>query len=173
MPAGTSQNADLAGVLTEVPDLIAPVIGFRSWRLDDGLLLSPHTAEWWPPGTQLEARCLREAHLEVAPASCCDCGIYAFYEAWSAAEWYATRPGDSVPGAVLAWGRIEASHDGMRAQYARLLCLALPPWAARSRKREIYAEATRMGLQVTPLRNLARLAATAGHALPRQVRGHA
>src|SRR5665213_2581201 len=98
VPGDIGMGADLV----EVPDLIAPVLGFRAWRLDHDFLLSPSTGEWWPPGTELEARCLRGAHLEVAPAHGCDCGIYAYYEAWTPATWYATRPGDSIPGAVLA-----------------------------------------------------------------------
>jgi hypothetical protein len=153
------------------PDLIEPVIGFRAWRLDEDVLLSPSTDEWWPPGTELAARCLRGTHLEHAPAHDCDCGIYAYYEAYTSATWYATRPGDSIPGAVLAWGRIEASYAGMRAQFGRLLCLGLPPWADRARKRHIYAEATRLGIQVTPLKDLARVAAGAGQPVPAILRG--
>lgn len=174
--APLSQPAASGGIgmgadVVEVPDLIQPVVGFRTWRRDQDVLLSPSTGERWPPGTELEARCLRPVHLEVAPAHRYDCGIYAYYEAWTAATWYACRLGDSVPGAVLAWGRIEASYGGMRAQFARLLCLGLPPWADRERKRRIYAEATRLGLQVTPLKQLARAAASAGAPIPPSLRG--
>jgi hypothetical protein len=52
-----------------------------------------------------------------------------------------------------------------------LLCLGLPPWADRERKRRIYAEATRLGIQVTPLKNLARVAASAGQPVPAILRG--
>lgn len=166
-----SNDPGMGADVIEVPDLIQPVVGFRAWRLDQDFLLSPSTGEWWPPGTELQARCLRGAHLEVAPAHDCDCGIYAYYEAWTTATWYASRLGDSIPGAVLAWGRIEASYGGMRAQFARLLCLGLPPWADRGRKRRIYAEATRLGLQVTPLKQLARATASAGAPIPASLRG--
>jgi hypothetical protein len=166
-----ARGVGMGAEAVRTPDLIEPVVGFRSWRIDDDFLLSPSTDEWWPPGTELAARCLRGTHLEQAPAHDCDCGIYAYYEAWTTATWYATRPGDSIPGAVLAWGRIEASYRGMRAQFARLLCLGLPPWADRERKRRIYAEATRLGIQVTPLKNLARVAASAGQPVPAILRG--
>jgi hypothetical protein len=166
-PPGVGMGAESV----RAPDLIEPVVGFRAWRLDDDFLLSPSTDEWWPPGTELAARCLRGTHLEPAPAHDCDCGIYAYYEAYTSATWYATRPADSIPGAVLAWGRIEASYAGMRAQFARLLCLGLPPWADRARKRHIYAGATRLGIQVTPLKDLARVAADAGQPIPPILRG--
>jgi hypothetical protein len=170
-PPTTPAGAGTGAGSVRAPDLIEPVIGFRAWRLDDDFLLSPSTDEWWPPGTELAARCLRGTHGEPAPAHDCDCGIYAYYAAYTSATWYATRPGDSIPGAVLAWGQIEASYAGMRAQFARLLCLGLPPWADRARKRHIYAEATRLGIQVTPLKDLARVAASAGQPIPAILRG--
>ena len=153
------------------PDLLEPVIAFRSWRLGDGGLLSPETDEWWPPGTPLEARCLHQAHLEVAPVGDCHCGIYGYHDAWTKMTWQAMRPGDAVPGAMLAWGRIEASFTGLRAQFARAVCVAIPDWTRTSLRRQIYLDADRLGIQVTTIRNLASVASAYGHPTPGALRG--
>ncbi|HYM57378.1 MAG TPA: hypothetical protein VES79_05390, partial [Solirubrobacteraceae bacterium] len=63
------------------------------------------------------------AHPGPAPDPGCVCGIYALFTPH--------RPGGRerlalVRGAVVLWGRIELHQRGMRAEFARIVALALP-----------------------------------------------
>jgi hypothetical protein len=121
------------------PDLIEPIVAFRSWRVVDGRLRSVYLPVFWPE-REVTARCLyadapdadapraaRPAHP--VPDRGCTCGIYAYY-----------RPDRNFPvvdhqgvaGIVSVWGAIEVHDEGMRAEHARVEALALySRWTTR------------------------------------------
>jgi hypothetical protein len=115
------------------PDLVAPVVGFRSWRIANGRLQSPYIPCRWE-GRVMHARCydanrvltrgegwLDEPH--VSPHPDCQCGIYAYHSpglrSYYGEQWW-------CEGVIAAWGRIEVHADGIRAEYARVEALGVP-----------------------------------------------
>ena len=122
------------------PDLIAPIIAFRSWRLVDGELRSVYLPEVWTE-RELIARCLhhvapdadeRRSPVPAAhpvPERGCTCGIYAYY---SPDLNFPTVDHQGVAGIVSVWGVIEVHEEGMRAEHARIEALALyARWTTR------------------------------------------
>jgi hypothetical protein len=115
-------------------DVIEPLVGYREWVLIGDELLSPLARTAWHAGP-VRAECLpscREArglwrraapHEGPAPDPGCVCGIYALFEPPRRMR----RERLAVArGAVVLWGRIELHERGMRAEYARIVTLALP-----------------------------------------------
>ncbi len=157
--------------MTQAPDLIEPVIGFRKWRLTSRGLTSPYIPLPWSRPV-MEARCywspllakqdrVKGAHL--APHPTCRCGIYADYE---------PKPRPPLPyvwsvfGIVTVWGRIELHREGMRAQHARVEALALSAeWALRQR-RGIERAAADLGVDLVDYRSLGERAEDYGRHLP-------
>ena len=120
------------------PDLVAPVVAFRAWRIVDGRLLSPYIPCRWE-GAVMHAECypanrallfgrgwldapprpaaprLPVRDLRLPPSR----GAQTYYGEF---EW--------VEGVVSVWGRIEAHRDGLRAEHARVCALARRPGVA-------------------------------------------
>ncbi len=129
-PSGYPRGSDVVEQSLVVPDLPAPIVGYRLWAASDhGLLLSGAIdPRVWPTERPLEARC-----------ACCDtppcppriddwcrhggygsgCGIYAFAEPEQAGGTIG-YPGSLgwVIGRVELWGRVFEHERGYRAQYA-------------------------------------------------------
>lgn len=116
-----------------------PVIGFRTWEYVDWRFYSASTGTDWE--YEVEAECYKRDHP--APSVGCVCGIYGFwwpFHQFSKSYQWSPVPG-SAPGAfhneplermklwgaVAAWGRIHHCRLGFRAEYARIIALALPP----------------------------------------------
>jgi hypothetical protein len=159
------------------PDLAAPVVGFRAWRIVGERLLSPFIPCRWE-GRVLHAACfdanrrlqlgrgwLDEPHESPHPD--CQCGIYAYH-----------RPGvqayygdfDWTEGVISVWGRIEAHRDGLRAEHARIECLARPPAHEPERRRAVEAIAAALDVPHVPRAELQDVAAGLGGALPATLR---
>jgi hypothetical protein len=147
------------------PDLVAPVIAFRAWRVVDGQLLSPYIPCRWE-GPVMHAECypanralqfgrgwLDAPHDPPHPS--CQCGIYAYYRP-GAQAYYGEF--DWVEGIVSVWGRIEVHRDGLRAEHARALALARGPGAE--------AIAGRLGVDLVERDDLETAAARYGAPLP-------
>jgi hypothetical protein len=147
------------------PLLVRPVIGFRQWRLRDGVLHSMWTDDRWDGGV-LRARCRAETFdapvgPNPAPESDCNCGVHA---------WHRQVPlgasglvGDLVAGAVALWGEVEVHATGMRGERGKIVALALP--LGRGRKRlELAVAAGELGVDLVPHRHL--LAAAMAHGAP-------
>src|SRR3954468_2658326 len=115
------------------PDLIAPVIAFRSWRLAGAQLVSPFIPCRWE-GRVMHATCydanrtltrgvgwLDAPHASPDPE--CQCGIYAYHtpgpRSWFGEAYW-------CEGVVSAWGRIVVHGDGFRAEHARVEALSVP-----------------------------------------------
>ena len=116
------------------PEETRPVVGYREWVLIGDEILSPLARTPWEAGP-MRAECLpscrgarglwrrASAHSGPAPDPGCACGIYALFTP--------RRPRGRerlalVRGADVVWGRIELHQRGMRAEFARIVTLALP-----------------------------------------------
>jgi hypothetical protein len=115
------------------PDVAAPLVAFRSWRLSGGHLVSPFVPCRWD-GRVIHATCfdanrtltrgagwLAEPHASPNPD--CQCGIYGYFSP-GPRSWY----GEAYwcEGVITAWGRVELHRDGFRAEHARVEALAVP-----------------------------------------------
>ena len=159
--------------MTAAPDLAAPVVGFRAWRLGRDRLLSPYIPCRWE-GRTMHAACydanrsllrgegwLAEPHESPHPR--CQCGIYAYhrpglrayYGEWAWAE-----------GVVSAWGRIEVHHDGFRAEHARIEALARPDRDEPAVRQTIEGIARDLGVPLIGRDELADAALAYGGTLP-------
>jgi hypothetical protein len=128
------QSADL-----QPPDLIEPVVAFRSWRVVDGALRSVYLPLFWND-REVEATCMGAEAPDAdvprtaapghrAPDRGCTCGVYAYYEP---DKNFPTVDYRGVIGVVSMWGTIELHEDGMRAEHARIEALALySRWTTR------------------------------------------
>jgi hypothetical protein len=151
--------------LDRAPDLIQPVVGFRQWRLTDGGLGAIACEEVWTEAFAI-ARCRTGAHPdEPAPVSDCTCGLYAWYRPCPRTA----STGELVAGAVVLWGAVELHVTGMRAQYGKIVALALPlsRWGKRER---LLSVAERFGVPAVPHRALRRVAAEHGAPVPDSLR---
>ena len=121
------------------PDLIEPVVAFRSWRVVDEALRSVYLPVVWSD-RDMSAACLCSESPDAdaprsaapghdAPDRGCTCGIYAYYEPDLN---FPTVDHRGVAGIVSLWGSIELHEEGMRAEHARVEALALySRWTTR------------------------------------------
>src|SRR4051794_6982979 len=115
------------------PDLVAPVIAFRSWRLAGAQLVSPFIPCRWE-GRVMHASCYDANRTlmhgvgwldapHASPHADCQCGIYAYHtpgpRSWFGEAYW-------CEGVVSAWGRLVVHQDGFRAEHARVEALAVP-----------------------------------------------
>jgi hypothetical protein len=149
------------------PDLIRAVIGFRQWRLHGDGLWSVHARDRWERGLQT-ARCLGDdAHDGPAPQNGCTCGFYAWYAPTPRTASAATA--ELVAGAVALWGRVELHAQGIRAEHAMVVALALPlSWGAK--RRRLVAVADALEVPAVPARRLKATALEHGDVIPRRMR---
>jgi hypothetical protein len=149
------------------PDLIHAVIGFRQWRLRGNELWSLRTEDRWERGA-LTAHCLGDArHEGPAPHNACTCGFYAWYAPTPRTASAATR--DLVGGAVALWGRIELHAQGMRAERAMVVALALP-FSHGAKRRHIAAAAAALEVPAVAARRLRAAALEHGELVPKSMR---
>ena len=148
------------------PDLIVPLVGFRQWRLANGVLTSMYDRALWPRDG-VTASCDRGHSPGEVPAKDCGCGVYAYYDPCPRTASAATS--DLIGGAVVLWGRIEAHMYGMRGRHARIVALELPFSRARKRRAVIEA-AERIGVPAVPHRSLKAVALEHGAVLQPSLR---
>jgi len=143
------------------PDLAVALVGFRQWRLADGVPTSMYDGAPWPEGS-ITASCNRGHGLGEVPAKDCTCGVYAYYDPCPRTASAATP--DLIGGAVVVWGRIEAHIYGLRGEHARIIALELP--LSRGRKRLAVIEAAELlGVPAVPHRSLKAVALEHGEVL--------
>ena len=143
------------------PDFIVPVVGFRQWRLVDGMPTSMYDGAAWPEGS-ITAGCDRGHNPADVPVKDCSCGVYAYYDPCPRTASAATP--DLIGGAVVVWGRVEAHIYGMRGEHARIVAFELP--LSRGRKRRAVIEAAqRLGVPAVPHRSLKSVALEHGEVL--------
>lgn len=166
------RDVSVSTVIT--PHGIGPVVGFRQWVVVGDEIYSPLARTAWgyePMEAECLARCRgagglwRRAteHRGPAPNAECVCGIYALFTP----ERLSRRDRLSrVSGAVVVWGRLEVHEAGMRAQFARIVALALPGGRHRGPDRMVSGLATRLGVQAVSARDIEAAALAHGDALP-------
>jgi hypothetical protein len=138
-----------------------PIVGFRQWRLSEGVLWSLYSGVRWSTA-ELRATCSAGQHdPTVVPSKGCSCGIYACYDPCPLMASAGTP--DFVAGAVVVWGRVEIYATGMRAEHARIVGLEQPLTYGRKR-RELDTVAAHLSVPVVPHSRLATVAMA--HGLP-------
>lgn len=159
------------------PDLLAEVIGFRSWRIANGHLQSPYIPCRWD-GRTMRAVCydanrvltrgegwLDEPHDSPHPD--CRCGIYAYHSpgarSYYGEVWW-------CEGVVAAWGRLEVHADGYRAEFARVEALGVPDLGNPRLEQAVEAIGRELGLPVMPAAALPRFASGLGDPVPAVLR---
>jgi hypothetical protein len=96
-----------------------PVIGYRSWGIDNDALVSEEAGGWrWRPGVNV-AQCPLGLDHD-APAADCICGFAATHDSRDISATLADRLG-----LVAAHGRIMIHHNGFRAEEMVPLALAI------------------------------------------------
>jgi hypothetical protein len=156
------------------PDLTAPVVGFRSWRIlrdgpRKGQLSSPFIPIAWS-GPTLRAECRRFGRAEdlleaphAAPEPDCGCGICAYHTPTTD---FSKVDHLGVSGIVAVWGRIVADNDGMRAEHVRLAALGMYSRWTRRHQHAVREVADRLGVDLVDLPDLAGAARDYGETLP-------
>jgi hypothetical protein len=163
--------------VTAAPDLAAPVVAFRSWRLAGDRLMSPFIPCRWRDRV-MHAVCfdanrtltrgvgwLEGPHR--SPHQACQCGIYA-YDTPGPHSWF----GESYwcEGVVSAWGRVVVHTDGFRAEHARVEALAVPESLPRFGAAQVQRAAAQLGVAVVAHDELEPLAAQLGGGVPAALR---
>lgn len=165
--------------------------GFRAWTLDGYRLRSANPAGGhWMAGVN-HAECRRTAYdpvplpptiwgmpgfssrsstaEHVAPDPDCRCGLYAWYEPRGLAG-FGVGGAELVYGVVLAWGRVEAHLEGLRAEYAEPVVLAYTETQSYKHVRRVQAIGSELGLQVVELGELEAAAREYGQPVPMELR---
>jgi len=174
--------------------LTTEVIGFRQWRVGDDLeLRSGHIADHWLPGDN-KATCHgqqnpfdvygrdRVNYCKDCPGNDCHCGFYALHRPsfwygkdrdrqrhpFSVVLTFGPEP-DFVAGLIAGWGKVQVHHDGFRAQYAKVVALAVP---TDGKKRIALARAcaAEYGVPTVPQNELERVASEFGSLVPVELR---
>jgi hypothetical protein len=159
------------------PDLAAPVVAFRSWRLAGALLVSPFIPCRWD-GPVMHATCYDanrglqrgvgwlDAPHE-SPHADCQCGIYAYHtpgpRSWFGEAYW-------CEGVVSAWGRLVVHGDGFRAEHARVEALAVPDGLPRLGPEQVHEAAAALGVPVVAQDELEACAASLGGGVPPALR---
>lgn len=111
--------------MTRVPDLAAPIAGWRIWKVLDGedgpALVSPVRPQLWAPRTPTSASC--RAGCPRCPAAACRCGLYAL--AGIRRLPLADEGTAIVLGCVALWGRVVEHTAGWRGELGYPLVLLL------------------------------------------------
>ena len=163
--------------MTVAPDLIAPVVGFRKWRVVKDHITSPYVPLRWDAAV-VHARCypanrslmfgagwLDEPHD--APHPRCKCGVYAWHDAPQRGPIPDVR---QAFGVVSLWGRVEVHGAGMRGEHARIEALAYQRELGSAHAARIGAIAARLGVELVPYEELVTAARRAGSGVPAALR---
>ena len=162
-----------ASAVSAAPDLLAPVVGFRKWRVVRDHLSSPYIPLRWDEA-MVRARCypanrsllfgrgwLEEPHE--APHPDCKCGVYAWHRPPGAGP---VPDPDRAFGVVALWGRIEVHADGMRGERARIRALGFAPELGAGHRRTMERIAAALEVDLVEQHELPAAAADYGDPLP-------
>lgn len=122
-----------------IPDLLEPVVGFRTFRVIRGqpakealdqeatkaYLVSPtYEDNIWDPGVNKAGCAIGNGHRPPtrSPVNTCQCGFYSYYTGK-----YVPVGGLTIFGIVTSWGKIEAHPTGMRSEFMQIHAL----WGGR------------------------------------------
>ncbi len=128
--------------MSAAPDYLAPVVGWRTWCVDDSgaeaRLRSVVRPGEWPVGEAMTAGCSWGSISHQPPGIGCRCGIHAARDAAEAA-FHAELPSRAhepvAVGLVALWGRVVEGDAGWRAASAYPSVLYVPARSAGERER--------------------------------------
>jgi hypothetical protein len=154
--------------LPAAPDLMAPVAGFRDWRVTQDGLCSPRTGVPWVTRV-MRAECrpqsaddlVRRPHR--APGHDCGCGIHAYFEPSDEASKISYA---GVSGIVSLWGDVEIHAGGLRAEYARIEALGVYGRWTERQKSAVQTIAAALDVDILDLYDLADAAASYASPVP-------
>jgi hypothetical protein len=109
-------------------EALRPAVGWKVWRVENGLLVSVLYGDPWPLDEPIRAACARHAHE--APSPLCECGIHAGRELSAWAHYLSVGAESRVFGRVLLWGSTVQGAHGWRGAYARPVEIVVPPAVA-------------------------------------------
>lgn len=147
----------------EIPDVVEPLVGYRVFNVEDGLLTSTVVGQVYEPGEDAHAECKAITFYEdkhVAPGPNCQCGFYAFKSIEELSVWHGWDEEDQVVARVLLWGSVMPHKRGYRAEWMRIDALFLDDtsciprtvkWAAKSYDVDLVTE---WGMDITQLSEL-------------------
>jgi hypothetical protein len=137
-------------VKSGAPDAVEPILGWRVWKLEGGML-APLTARTsaWKPGVN-EARCHLYSTKHRAPGRNCVCGYNALH---ALPDSYRGDP-RHVIGAIAAWGEVDVYRTGLRAQFACVLGLLADAPAGSVHRRALEETASRYAVPALELAEL-------------------
>jgi hypothetical protein len=106
-------------------EALQPTVGWKVWRVENGLLVSVLYGDPWPVDEPLHATCVRHDHE--APAPACECGVHAGRELAAWGHYLAVGAEARVFGRVFLWGATVEGAHGWRAACARPAEIFVPP----------------------------------------------
>jgi hypothetical protein len=107
---------------------LCPAVGWKVWRVEDGLLRSVLYGDPWRLGEPARATCRRHVHVShQAPALYCECGIHAGRELGAWDHYLSVGAESRVFGRVLLWGSVLEGTAGWRGELARPVEIFVPP----------------------------------------------
>ena len=105
-------------------EALQPTVGWKVWRVENGLLVSVLYGDPWPLDEPIRAKCARHAHE--APSPHCECGIHAGRELSAWAHYLGVGAESRVFGRVLLWGATVEGAHGWRAASGRPVEIVVP-----------------------------------------------
>ena len=110
---------------------LRPAVGWKVWRVEDGVLRSVLYGDFWPVDEPVEAVCRRQLRSRhPAPSRGCECGIHAGRDLAAWDHYLAVGSEGRVFGRVLLWGSTIQGAHGWRAAFARPVEIFVPPAVA-------------------------------------------
>lgn len=152
--------------MSGAPDFTEAVLGYRAWRVGEDGTLCPwtFTALAWEPGVNT-AVCSRNGS-HAPPVADCMCGLYALTDP---SDRRLNFLGDQVVGAIAAWGDMEVHRTGFRAQFARVVALAMPARADVDQLAALELASERYDVPLVPASMLSLEARRYGAPLPQEL----
>lgn len=105
-------------------EALRPAVGWKVWRVEDGLLASVLYGDPWPVDEPIQATCSRHGHE--APSPLCECGIHAGRDLAAWEHYLRVGRESRVFGRVLLWGSTVEGEHGWRAACARPVEIFVP-----------------------------------------------
>jgi len=157
----------------ECPVINGSLIGYRAWSIATWRLSGAAQMWPWSPGVN-EAKCAGyKLDSHQAPDEHCQCGIYALARFRDGAGWW---DAEHVRGAIEAWsdegenrGRFFLQGAGFRAQFARVVLLAVDPDWPRAKRAAVRALASEHDADVCKLAHLEAAATEHGQLVPEEL----
>jgi hypothetical protein len=109
---------------TWAAEALRPAVGWKVWRVENGLLASVLYGDPWPVDEPIHAACRRHEHE--APSPLCECGIHAGRDLAAWEHYLRVGRESRVFGRVLLWGSTVEGEHGWRAACARPVEIFVP-----------------------------------------------